>query len=141
MPLARRVSILVLTCFAACGGKTTAGLTDAAISDTTPAASCSWSSSFDAIDATPMRDSCRAARALLSCTASDADRVTCITDRAECDLPSRPGLSYSCKNLCKANQFAATCGDLTGSSVVPPADCERRSEAPGGIYYCCACSM
>jgi len=143
MRFVRLASVLALIWLPACGGKTNAESSDAATSDalTQPPANCSWPSSFDAIDAEPMRDSCRAARSLLSCTGSDGTMASCITDKAECDPPTRPGVSYTCKKVCKPTEFAATCGNLLGSSVKPPADCPLQLPSPGGIFYCCACSM
>ena len=142
MRFVRPASVLALTCLAACGGKTSAESSDAAPSDaTTTPTSCSWSSSFDAIDAEPMRDSCRAARSLLSCTGSDGTSTFCITDKAKCDPPTRPGVSYTCKSVCKPTEFGAICGNAMGSSVVPPADCPLQIPSTGGVFHCCTCSM
>ena len=144
MPFIRFVLVLALIWLATCGGKieTQAEPSDAAPKDTTATpGTCSWSSSFDPIEAAPMRDSCRAARRLLDCTGSDGTGAICITDKEECDLPTAPGVSYTCKNVCKATEFAAKCGDLMGSSVVPPADCPLKMTPPGGTLYCCTCSM
>jgi len=143
MRFVRPASVLALIWLAACGGKTSADSSDAATSDaaTTPPANCSWPTSFDAIDAEPMRDSCRAARTLLSCTGSDGTEATCITDKAECDLPKVPDVSYTCKKVCKPTEFVAICGNVMGSSVVPPAICPLQLPSPGGIFHCCTCGM
>jgi hypothetical protein len=142
MPSIRLASILVLAWMTACGGKTGAEHGDAATNDaTTPPAACSWPSTFEAVDAEPMRDSCRAGRSLVSCTGSDGTLTMCITDKDECDFRHAPGVSFTCKKACKPTEFAATCGNVMGSSVVPPAACAVGMPTPGGIFYCCACSM
>jgi hypothetical protein len=77
----------------------------------------------------------------MRCTGSDGTEALCITDQAKCELPTVPGVSFTCKNECTSTQFAATCGTIMGSSVVPPADCPLKMATPGGILYCCACGM
>src|SRR5689334_24493116 len=127
MSVARRAQpaallcLAALLCFAACGGKTTT----ASDAGTPPAGACTWSTTFEPIDAAPMADSCRATRAFLHCEGSDGSGVFCLTDKAACDtLPSHPpNVTYTCSNICKTTEFGATCGTIMGSSVQPPADC------------------
>jgi hypothetical protein len=132
--------LLALTVLGACGGRVgTDAAADAAVAQDANPTACSWPTSFDPISAEPMRDSCRAARAFLDCQASDGSGVSCVTDKAKCELAAKPGVTYTCTNACKATEFGATCGNAMGSSVKPPADC-RAIAVPGGAFYCCACS-
>ncbi|HMI86285.1 MAG TPA: hypothetical protein VK550_19460 [Polyangiaceae bacterium] len=134
---------VALGSFAGCGGKTNLETGDAAAKDSaTPGLKpmCSWSANLEPLDAAPTRDSCRAARALVRCTASDGSTTFCITNKTECDVPKRPGITYACEEVCKSNEFGAACGTITGASVSPPAEC--RSFPPSGeVFYCCACTF
>src|SRR5687768_10018028 len=124
MPFVRLVPLTALAWFVACGGRINAESGDAATRDVTIApAACSWSPSFEPLDAEPMRDSCRAARMLVKCTGTDGSGSICLNDREQCEVPNRPGVTYTCVNQCKPTEFAAKCGDLMGTSVVPPAEC------------------
>lgn len=142
MESVRLVFLVALAALAQCGGKIPTETGDAATSDAgrTPA-TCSWSSSFEPLDAEPMRDSCRAARMLVTCTGSDGSDLGCMSDEEKCPISGNPGVTYTCKSQCKSTEFAAKCGTLMGSSVVPPGDCAVKLTSPGGPFYCCACSM
>jgi len=146
MPTARLVPLLALVWLAGCGGKVLAspGTNDAATTPTDaraePPATCSWSSSFEPLDAAPMRDSCRAARMLVTCKGTDGSGAMCLGYEEKCDINARPGVTYTCANQCKPTEFAATCGTIMGSSVEPPADCPVKLATPGGTLYCCTCS-
>ncbi|HMJ53784.1 MAG TPA: hypothetical protein VK540_16980 [Polyangiaceae bacterium] len=147
MPSVRLAPFLALAWLAACGGKipSNSETSDAATTPgdtaTEPPFICSWPPSFEPLDATPMRDNCRAARMLVTCDGTDGSGSICLNDEEKCALPTRTGVTYKCKNQCKPTEFAAKCGGLMGSSVVPPADCRRQITPPGGPLYCCTCDM
>ena len=144
MPLVRPTALVALAWLGACAGRVAADGTDAAPRDAAPSdaaspTTCTWPTSFDKQDAEPMRDSCRAARMLLRCQGSDGSNVLCIADKAQCDLPPKSGVTYSCTSACKTGEFGVLCGNATGSSVQPPADC-RSFPMAGGVSYCCTCN-
>lgn len=120
----------------ACGSATTGSEGDASDAKAVEAATCSWPSSLDYVDATAAGTQCVAARALVNC--KGAGVVTCLSDAAIC----RGEAQSSCEDECKVDEYGVSCPvSQMSSSPSPPAGCRIAGEQnPEFSFLCCPCT-
>jgi hypothetical protein len=99
---------------------------------------CTWPDTLGAIDASA-RDTCSAARTLLSCDYETGGTVECMTNDWTCD----GSVSGSCVPRCEANEYVAACGGAgPGPIPEPPLGCRSLGAIPAGVvFYCCPCGQ
>ena len=120
------------------GGDSAAGDVGA---DTGALPACRWPAGLDGHDAG--RGACVAARTFLSCAGPNGIVEECISDDPKqcAGENGMPGVSFTCHDLCRPDEYGAVCGSVgPGPISDPAAGCHGAAPTPGGtIFYCCPC--